>query len=1309
MTPFQHSRHRMRQSSIFWYLFIILASLHALISVCSEDHEFIHRSRTEKRESEICQLSDDEILALSRDEAISLLFELKYGFCNTDTELNGDDENNTQAPNTHSITTANVQAEKRDTAETTFDILSEFYDKAQGLGWADQTGWKSTETPFCTWFGIQCDESCSEEDVQNGSCPIVAIVLENNRVGGQFEELMMPLEKLVYLQYIDLSRNGITGLLVDVNIPYLLFLIIDYNNIRGTIPDFRGIPNLFVFSAVANPFTGSLVDFTNIPNLQVYFIGEMNTMSGTIPNFSNLPQLEVMYFSSCGLSGPLHDFDQVPLLKNLDVSNNHMEGTLPDFHYVPFLQDLFVTDNLLQGTLPPMQGIPSIASFLISYNDISGTIPDFSNFFSADHIGMSGNLLQGSITNFRNLPVISKISCGDNLLFGTLPDFSNLPTLKKLIVYNNNVTGSIPEFSSTPLIEILDLSGNKLTGSIPNLNLPNMWEINLFNNMLSGQLPDFSGMSPVHRMYISINKLNGTLPDFSSISNLALLDVSANKIQGTIPDFSALPILGTIDLTDNQLSGSVPDFKNIVNLQAFYASENNLTGSIPLFSSLAKLENIELYSNNLEGEFPALQSATIKKIDVNNNQIQGDLPLLINTPQLQYFDVSYNQLTGTLPTVFESWTRLQTLILSHNQFREPMPPNIWNLQNLVTVDLSHNRFQGDVGRFLSPPSTVDFTYYYQYLNLDDNQFFGKIDWWTFRYVRQLTSFSIRNNKISSLGELNVVSKWRFFDLTNNPIQGSIPESFSLFIRMHELGLRNTSMTYATNLLPHFLTYGDPFQLGDKSALFLCPSIFDNNRQSQRLDVGVDPLYYNHTFCECLPNYFGFRETCISCPRGCDCQTSGLLKNCFMSPHVLNPKSIIPCPLPKACIHDMQQERSNISTILSGDSTYCADGYQGRVCSQCQEGYGAQGRACHLCDDDSILLAQVAGPLMAVAFVIFLYKKTVNDSAKLSIILFHIQTLSIVSAVFTNSSEMNEAGDTTFSITSISFPALSCVIGSNQIFHALAFSYTRILIILTLASIFYLATEGVRKDKVVFIAINLFQLIYYNIAREVFGVFGCTLHDSGDGNWYSNVNPWIQCYPASDEYLNMLGISIVAFLGFVVLFPAIIWWVLDNIIQADHESYDRRYGFLYLPFAEDRQYWSLIILLRRISFSFVISVIPYTNPAVLFLSLAFIIQGSIWMQHRYRPFKHDHDNWLEMWSLYVIFTSFFLAFLASFLQDQDWLGILVIALNAVAVLSFITASYIIPIATNALQKKKPPTEYQLNEIKDVEPFQPMHEL
>jgi hypothetical protein len=108
--------------------------------------------------------------------------------------------------------------------------LLELYHSTNGANWKYNEGWNVTDTP-CSWYGITC---------LNGG--VSKIVLQDNQL-------------------------------------------------TGTIPDFTNLSNLEAFWLHKNQLTGTIPDFSTLPKLKELWFHK-NQLTGTIPNFSGLPHLE---------------------------------------------------------------------------------------------------------------------------------------------------------------------------------------------------------------------------------------------------------------------------------------------------------------------------------------------------------------------------------------------------------------------------------------------------------------------------------------------------------------------------------------------------------------------------------------------------------------------------------------------------------------------------------------------------------------------------------------------------------------------------------------------------------------------------------------------------------------------------------------------------------------------------------------------------------------------------------------------------------------------------------------------------------
>ncbi|XVE92824.1 hypothetical protein REPUB_Repub01dG0135900 [Reevesia pubescens] len=135
--------------------------------------------------------------------------------------------------------------------------------------------------------------------------------------------------------------------------------------------------------------------------------------------------------------------------------------------------------------------------------------------------------------------------------------------------------------------------------------------------------------------------------------------------------------------------------------------------------------------------------ASIKAIDLSNNQIGGNIPS--NLPiTMQNFFLSANQFSGSIPDSLSSLTLLTDMSLNNNLLSGEIPDAFQALSGLINLDLSNNNLSGQL-----PPSMEN--------------------------LSRLTTLRLQVNQLS--GTLDVLQDLPLRDLNieNNLLSGPIPE------------------------------------------------------------------------------------------------------------------------------------------------------------------------------------------------------------------------------------------------------------------------------------------------------------------------------------------------------------------------------------------------------------------------------------------------------------------------------------------------------------------------------------------------------
>ena len=192
--------------------------------------------------------------------------------------------------------TYTVQVFREGSVESDRAALVALYNSAGGSGWADNTNWGSTE-PLDMWFGVT--------------------LLGNGRVEG----LSLPGNDLRGTLPADL------GSLTSLNV-----LDLSGNQLRGQIPDVRGLTILTTLNLGDNQLSGAIPDWLgSLTALQTLYLRD-NRLTGPIPEaLRDLVQLQDLYVDDNQLSGSIPDWlSDLGQLRNLYLNGNQLSGCVPD-------------------------------------------------------------------------------------------------------------------------------------------------------------------------------------------------------------------------------------------------------------------------------------------------------------------------------------------------------------------------------------------------------------------------------------------------------------------------------------------------------------------------------------------------------------------------------------------------------------------------------------------------------------------------------------------------------------------------------------------------------------------------------------------------------------------------------------------------------------------------------------------------------------------------------------------------------------------------------------------------------------------
>eukprot|EP00002_Diphylleia_rotans_P028452 TRINITY_DN5746_c0_g1_i3.p1 TRINITY_DN5746_c0_g1~~TRINITY_DN5746_c0_g1_i3.p1 ORF type:complete len:948 (+),score=156.04 TRINITY_DN5746_c0_g1_i3:642-3485(+) len=848
-------------------------------------------------------------------------------------------------------------------------------------------------------------------------------------------------------------------------------------------------------------------------------------------------------------------------------------------------------------------------------------------------------MLSGEMPSFEGVPMLFRLSVTSNGFSGTVPDLSPLPRIEQALLDDNDFIGTVP-LQNSSLLQYYYTGYNYLEGTIPDFEgTPSMAYISSDANRLRGSIPDFRFIPNLRLLTFSANKLSGSLPAFSNMRVLSIIYLMVNELSGQFPDLRACPLLYHVWVTSNEFSGTIPLFLRNPFLSELLLGRNRYEQPLPRFFLKPELESIQLYGNRFTGTIHGFEeNPKLKRLLLHDNQLEGTVPLFESLSFLADVDLSYNKLEGMIPIINSS--SLVNYNLAGNKLSGPFP-NYVPSNLIVTMDFSGNRLSGSVPVFLNMTSL-------KLLNLASNNFTSFIG----LEGCPLFYLNIFNNSLSGSLPRYLPYDMSIIDFSRNKFTGEIPEIYSLATQLSSFFVSDNNLRaneQSPRKLPSFMQPTQQYQLLNDSLLFKCPTIqaFDGKAR-----VDVDAAYYYFEYCQCLPGTYGTAGQCIECPSDldCDCPGANLIRKCWPSPFSYQTDKLLRCPFPDAC--DVQ-----------ADGTLCKEGYEDHLCSRCEEGYFLQGRECLKCDETNAYILFIVALIVFGVFVAYLLKTPPSDTGVIKILLFHVQTLSILSSnVLDLGAETSSFYDALSAPMNASFPSKDCLQGRLPVYFSVSSKLVIAFILFSIAAGPKPKMVQDHQSNLIFICVFFLHSLYYGASLDIFGAFGCILYDSGESNWYLASFPWLQCSPADEDYKILVSVASVGLLGYLISFPlsmaAIFYRLGDKKNEQDNQ---RKYGFLYLPYHEKCYWWEVIVTIRRLLIGLILSTVPYDQPYLLAILVFSVLQASILMQHAYWPFRNENENKLEIVSLYMILFSFFVGYVST-LQD---LGDLVFFLISVA--------------------------------------------
>ncbi|KAG8374438.1 hypothetical protein BUALT_Bualt11G0131800 [Buddleja alternifolia] len=330
-------------------------------------------------------------------------------------------------------------------------------------------------------------------------------------------------------------------------------------------------------------------------------------------------------------------------------------------------------------------------------------------------------------------------------------------------------------------------------------NLTNLAYLNLSNAGFASQIPyelstlkhltvlDLSILFPLaDPLKLENPNLEKLVQNLTSLRELYLdgVDISAQKSDWSQALSSSLRNLQILSLKNCDLSGPLDySLSQLDSLSVIHLDRNNLSTEVPeFFAKYSNLTILTLSSCSLTGSFPRIifQVTSLQSLDLSNNQLlNGIIPPFPVNGSFRNIVLGYTNFSGSLPDSISNLSMLSKIDLSNCEFNGPIPSTISNLTELVYLDFSVNSFRGLIPLFHTLKKLT-------YIDLSRNSLTGSLF-----SLPSLQKLQLSNNKLN--GQVNEFPSLKSsildtLDLSNNQLEGSIPESLFKLERLNVLSL-----------------------------------------------------------------------------------------------------------------------------------------------------------------------------------------------------------------------------------------------------------------------------------------------------------------------------------------------------------------------------------------------------------------------------------------------------------------------------------------------------------------------------------------
>lgn len=390
---------------------------------------------------------------------------------------------------------------------------------------------------------------------------------------------------------------------------------------------------------------------------------------------------------------------------------------------------------------------------------------------------------------------------------------------------------------------------------------------------------------------------------------------------------------------------------------------------------------------------------------------------------------------------------------------------------------------------------------------------------------------------------------------------------------------------------------------------------------------------NKEACVCAENYHHKDgkpgERCERCPDGGYC-SGGTTRAAAKPGHWMSPSdplAFLPCSPPSSC--------------PGGGPASCAEGYSGRMCSQCLKGWYRTSGSCGHCPKGSAALVFVFFVVAALLVALLLFfagsnrKKAFGFAGTLGVATQFFQVLSIVTKLdFSWPGSVKDAARIVTSLFTLKLDIVAPECTAPSVTYVSKWSFMMMVPFFFAVpfAIVYLTGAVVPrfarlKAKAMNAYLTLLMLGYMTLANTALEPFGCKLEV--DRTFTLVSDPSLACF--DPWWHRMLPVAVLFSSLYVVGVPAgVLLWLMRNRgkITEANRRFESYYGSLFLSYRHTIPFWGAAVMLENILIASTGLFLNQFVPLQIVAMLAIFIM-SISVYSNLQPFVRPSNNVLQV--------------------------------------------------------------------------------